>query len=267
MPLPLPSPGSAALVTGASSGIGAELARELARRGHHVVVTARRRERLDDLAGQIAEAGGRAEVVACDLADAASREELAAAVERRGLGISVLCNNAGFGTSGAVVDVDREEQLGVLRVNSEAMIDLCARFAPAMARQREGAILNVCSLMSLAPVPRQATYSASKAAALTFTQALRLELRPFGIPVTALCPGAVRTEFPDRSGVGHLARKAPRVIFDEPADVARFALKALERGRGMAIPNPAYRLAGRLLRLAPQSAVLELMDRAWPVGR
>jgi short-subunit dehydrogenase len=193
--LPQPRPGSAALVTGASSGLGAELARSLAARGHDLVLVARRRDRLDALARGLRGQGVRVHAVDCDLTEPGAGEFLAAAVAERVLEISVLCNNAGAAIAGEFTTYRVERQVAVLRLNLEATVDLCGRFVPSMVRRGSGAVLNVGSLFSYAPAPRLATYAASKAAVYFFTEALHTELRPYGVAVTALCPGTMPTEF------------------------------------------------------------------------
>jgi uncharacterized protein len=267
MAIPAPRSDSTALVTGASSGIGADLVRGLARRGHNVIVVARRRDRLDDLASELSGGGVRIEPVTCDLASAESRAQLKSDVAALGRNVTVLCNNAGFGTAGSVRDWDIDRELNVFRVNAEAPADLCAHFGAEMSRRGSGAILNVCSLVSFFPLPRQAAYSASKAAALAFTDVLRLDLRRYGVTVTAMCPGTVATEFPEISDVDHLAKSAPAFIFDSPAYVAEKGLRALDRGKRMVVPNPAYKAVGFLMRNAPRRLTLEVLDKAWPVGR
>ena len=160
--LPQPRPGSAALVTGASSGLGAELARSLAARGHDLVLVARRRDRLDALAQRLSGQGVRVHAVDCDLTEPGAGEFLAAAVAERVLEISVLCNNAGAAIAGEFTTYRVERQVAVLRLNLEATVDLCGRFIPSMVRRGSGAVLNVGSLFSYAPAPRLATYAASK---------------------------------------------------------------------------------------------------------
>src|SRR3954451_18274736 len=160
MALPPPSPDSTCLVTGASSGIGADLARALSSRGYGVTLVARREERLRELA---AELGDRAEVHACDVTDSNARAGLADALAGRGVDVSILVNNAGFSTSGPFVRSDRERELDMIRTNVEAVVDFCSLFGPGMADRGAGAILNVASTASFQPLPMQATYAATKA--------------------------------------------------------------------------------------------------------
>ena len=162
MALPPPSETSTCLVTGASSGIGADIARELAKRGHGVTLVARREERLRDLAKELEVYGVRAEVVACDVTDPDARERMAEEIAERGLDVEVLVNNAGFGSGGLFWELDIEAEVRMVRTNCEAIVALCGRYVPEMVKRGRGAILNVASSAGFQPLPRQATYSASK---------------------------------------------------------------------------------------------------------
>src|SRR3954465_10514180 len=195
--LPASSPGSAALVTGASSGLGEAMARELAQRGHGVVLVARSEERLRALAGELATAHGvRAEAVACDVTDPDARDRLEAEVARLGLRVDVLVNNAGFGTYKPFAETPRERVLDEVRVNTEAVADLTARWLPGMVERGAGAVLITASTAGFQPLPGNAVYSAGKSFALTFAEALNQE-KDRGVTVTALCPGPVKTGFQD----------------------------------------------------------------------
>ena len=172
MSLPAPSPDTAALVTGASSGIGASIARELAERGHGLVLVARRKDRLDALAEELSdEYGVRAEAVGCDLGKAASRQRLPARIESLGLEVNVLVNNAGFATNGAFHEADAARELEQVRVLVEAVVALTSAFLPDMVRRGKGAILNVASTAGMQPLPYSAGYSAAKSYVLTFSEA------------------------------------------------------------------------------------------------
>ena len=199
MALPTPSEQSTALVTGASSGIGAEIARLLAAKGHGVTLVARRQERLDELARELeSQRHVRAHAIACDLSDGDARERLVAQIAERGLEVSVLVNNAGFGSAGRFQDLDVDGELRMVRTNVEAVVGLCGEYVPRMVARGDGAVLNVASTAGFQPLPRQATYSASKAFALAFTEVLSSDLKGTGVTATALCPGPVRTEFTDQ---------------------------------------------------------------------
>jgi uncharacterized protein len=199
--LPPPDPGSTCLVTGASSGIGADIARALAARGHGVTLVARRTERLEALAGELrARDGIRVETLGCDLGDAEARKRLSAEIEERGLEVEVLVNNAGFGTGGRFDRLDAKRELDMVRVNVEAVVDLCGRYVPEIVGRGRGAVLNVASTAAFQPLPRQATYAASKAFVLTFTDGLHQDLAGTGVTATTLCPGPVKTEFWHKAG-------------------------------------------------------------------
>ena len=265
--IPAPAPGSVALVTGASSGIGADVARSLARRGHDLLLVARRRDRLEALARELSARGVTAEAVVCDLSAAAERQRLAAAVSDRGLVVSVLCNVAGAGRPGRLADADPDGQCAMLRLNLEALVDLCARYVPAMVQRGQGAILNVGSLSSFAPLPSMATYAASKAAVLSFSEALHVEVRPLGVAVTALCPGFVRTEFIDTAGLAAAAADAPRWVFEDARGTAERGVRALDRNRRVVVPSALYRSSAAALRVLPNALVLTALDRWSPFRR
>ena len=176
--LPAPGPNRAALITGASSGIGAEIARDLHGRGHHVVLVARRVDRLAELA---AELGGRTSVVPADLSRRKARATLAGQVAQLGLEIDILVNNAGLSTMGPQQRADTNAELDMLEVDVAAVVDLCTRYVPSMVSRRRGAVLNVASVGAFGPLPGQAVYGASKAFVLSYTHALRAELKGTGV--------------------------------------------------------------------------------------
>lgn len=268
MALPPPGATSTCLVTGASSGIGADIARELAARGHGVTLVARREDRLRELAGEIEGAHGvRAETVGCDLSDPAARERLIAQVEERGLTVEVLVNNAGFGSGGLFHELDLEVETRMVRVNVDAVVVLCGTYVPEMVHRGRGAVLNVASTTAFQPLPRQATYAASKAFVLSFTEALRADLHGTGVTVTALCPGPVRTEFVQVGGFERAAEGAPEFLWTSPAETARAAVIGLERGRRLVVPGKANRLGTLAGQHAPRGALLALARRFYPVGR
>ena len=167
MSLPDPTPDTAALVTGASSGIGAAIARELAQRGHGLVLVARRRQKLEELATELStDHGVRAEVLGCDLTKAASRQRLPARIQSLGLQVSVLVNNAGFATGGAFHESDPARELEQVRILVEAVVALSSAFLPGMVARGGGAVLNVASTAGMQPMPYSAGYAAAKAHAL-----------------------------------------------------------------------------------------------------
>ena len=247
--LPEPTPDGTCLVTGASSGIGSEIARSLARRGLGVTLVARRKERLEALAAELRNAYGvRVETLACDVSDPDAREYLVADVEALGLSVDVLVNNAGFGTGGPFHTLDAAREVEMVRLNCEAVVALCGAFVPAMTQRGRGAVLNVASTIGFQPVPREATYGATKAFALSFSEALRSDLVGTGVTVTALCPGPVRTAFMDDPGVEEGASRLPRAMWVDASVVAEQGIRGLDRGRRTVIPgvmNRAGAFAGR----------------------
>lgn len=266
MSLPAPSPSTAALVTGASSGIGADIARELAGRGHGVVLVARREDRLRALADELAAAHGVcAEVLACDLADPQARDALPARVAELGLTIDVLVNNAGYGSAGAFVKLDAANEAQMVRLNCEAVVALTSAFAPGMVDRRAGAILVVASSAGFQPLPRQATYGASKAFALSFSEALHAELADAGVTVTALCPGPVRTEFMEVADLGGLDASVPGFAWVASEECARQAVDGLVHGKRVVVPGLAMRAATMAGQHTPRSLLLPLMKRFYPV--
>ena len=270
MALPTPAPDRTALVTGASSGIGVEIARDLARRGHGVTLVARREDRLADLAAELADAHGvRAEVVGADLADPADRAGLVGAVEGRGLTVDVLVNNAGLTTSGPVHRGDLEAELRMVRVDVEAVVDLTTRFLPGMVERGRGAVLNVASVAAFQPLPGQAGYGGAKAFVLAYTQAVAAEVKGTGVSVSALCPGPVRTGFGEAGGLDAEESEAalPSFMWVDADEVARAGVAGLERGRTVTIPGPANLVGAYAGRLVPRSLLLPLMARQHPALR
>lgn len=267
MAVPLPAPDRTCIVTGASSGIGTEIARVLASRGHGVTLVARRLDRLETLAGQLAERHGiRAELVVADLSEPDQRRAVVAAVEERGLVPEVLVNNAGFSTVGPVAQVDPGREIQMLRTNVEAVDHLCALVAPGMLERGRGAILNVASTASYQPLPGRAGYAASKAFVRTFSTSLAGELGPHGVTVTTLCPGPVETEFSQASGMDQLpeANPLPAPMWVPVGEVARIAVDALEDGRLLVIPGPLNRLVAAVANVVPRQAMLPLLRARHP---
>ncbi len=265
MALPLPSPDSTAVGTGASSGIGADLARELAARGHGVVLVARREDRLTSLAGELSAAHGvRAEVLACDLADPGARDALPGRVEALGLTVEILVNNAGYGSLGAFIKLDGAKETQMVRVNCEAVVGLSHAFAPAMVARGRGAILIVASSAGFQPLHGQATYGASKAFALSFAEALHSELGEAGVAVTALCPGPVKTEFVEVGGMDAAAAEVPGFMWVSSADCARQAIQGLGRNRRVVIPGVPIRVMTMAGQHTPRAMLLPLMKRFYP---
>jgi short-subunit dehydrogenase len=261
MTLPAPGPDRAALVTGASQGIGADLARVLSRRGHRVVLVARSEDKLSALAEELIAAGGRADVLATDLADRPARAALLDRVSELGVTVDVLVNNAGFSTMGRVSDADPEAELRMVEVDVVAVVDLCTRLLPGMVERGRGAILNVASTAAFQPLPGQAGYGAGKAFVLSYTQSLVGELKGSGVTATALCPGPVDTGFGERAGfTREQAEKAlPSVLWVDSAAVAEAAVEGLDKGRMVVIPGAANRVAAALAQVTPRTLLLPVL--------
>jgi len=264
MALPESSEASTALVTGASSGIGAAIATSLAKRGHALTLVARRQDRLTELANDLHEDYGvRAGVIACDLADPAERDRLAAKLTELGLDVEVLVNNAGFGHAGNFADADRERQVEMVRVNCETVVDLSGRYLPAMVGRQQGAVINIASTAAFQPMAGSATYAASKAFVLSFSEALHQEAKGSGVTVTAICPGPVRTEFTQAAGMEGADDGAPSFVWMSAEDLAQQAVNAAEAGKRAVVPG-RLNYAGSLLgRHVPRKFVLPVSQRIW----
>src|SRR5258708_5507723 len=247
------------LIPGASAGIGAELARVFASKGHRVALVARRAERLAALAGEIRASGGAAPIVIpCGLEQPDAGDKIAAALAAEGVEVEFVVNNAGFGLFGRAIELDRAEQLGIVAVNIRALTDLSLRFSDQLVRNR-GGILNVSSIAGFLPGPGMAVYYASKAYVLSFTEALHEELGPLGVRVTALCPGPVPSEFQARAGF--------RPGFDSvvlnvsAADVALAGYRGLMANKRAVIPGVGVKIVPFLLRLFPRGFILAAVGR------
>jgi short-subunit dehydrogenase len=267
MSLPVPAADRTCLVTGASSGIGAEIARELAGRGLGVTLVARREDKLRALADELAAASGvRAEVIACDLTDEVAREGIAGELTARGLAVDVLVNNAGFSTTGPVHRSSPSREVAMVRTNVEAVAHLCSTFAPGMVDRGTGAILNVASTAAFQPLPGQAAYGASKAFVLSYSYAIRTELKGTGVSVTALCPGPVETGFVEAAGFDEkeAAEALPKFMWVPATTVAKAAVDALAKGKAVIIPGAANRIAAHAGQLTPKRVLLPLLARQHP---
>ena len=263
MGLPEASERSTALITGASSGIGEAIARELAARGHGVTLVARREERLQELATELAgEHGIRAESIAADLGDTPGREQVAAGAESVGLDVEILVNNAGFGGSGNVHKLDPARLAAMVRLNCEALVELQARFTPAMVGRGRGAVINIASTASFQPIPGTATYAATKAFVLSLSEATHAELASKGVTVTAVCPGPVKTEFIEAAGIEG-TDKVPDFMWTDVEDVARQAVDGAERGNRVVVPGMVNRAGALLGQHSPRWAMLPIAKRAW----
>jgi short-subunit dehydrogenase len=262
MAIPSPRSGAAALITGASSGIGAELARQLAARGHDLIVVARRRERLEALAAELsARHGRRIEILSADVADPGARRQLLAEIEQLGLGIDVFAPCAGFGMGGPFVEADPDRLELLVRTNVEAVVAMTRWLAPQMIARRSGAILIVSSMAGAAPMPNFGTYAATKAAMTSFAEMLHWELRRSGVTVTALCPGGVWTEFAQVADMNETEARTPKPFMIGPEECAREGLAALQRGDRIVMPRRAVRAFAAFGRFGPRRIWLPLVGR------
>jgi short-subunit dehydrogenase len=241
-----------ALVTGASAGLGVEFARQLSKRGHRLVLVARRKERLQELAREL----GNARAVAIDLSIKNSASKLLADLEANGETVDLLVNNAGFGLIGRFAELDPKRQRQMIDLNIGMLTDLCRAVAPAMIARKSGAILNVASTAAFQPGPNMAVYFATKAFVLSLSEALHEELKPHGIKVSCLCPGPTRTEFGEVAGFGGSG------AFDRlamgAAEVVETGLKGLDRNRAVVITGLVNKLGAISTRFAPRSTVRKI---------
>ena len=264
MGLPEPSVSGTALVTGASSGIGAEVARQLASRGHSLVLVARREERLRSLATELSsENDVQAEVIAADLGDEAERDRLESELSGRGRGVEVLVNNAGFGHQADFARSPRERMVEMVRLNVEAVVDLTSRFVAPMAARGRGSVINIASLGAFQPLPGSAVYGASKAFVLSFSEAIRTELRGSGVSVTAVCPGPVRTEFMAVAEFPGVEDRTPGIVWTSADDVARQAVEGAEHDKRVVVPGLLNRAGAIAGQHSPRAVALPLIGRLW----
>ncbi len=270
MTLPAPHPDRTCLVTGASSGIGAEIARLLAARGLGVTVVARREDKLKDLAAELASRHGvRSEYIAADLTDEASRTAIGTELEDRALAVNVLVNNAGLTTMGPVSRSDPAREIALVRTDVEAVVHLCSMFVPGMVERRSGAVLNVASTAAFQPLPGQASYGASKAFVLSYSHALRGELRPSGVTATVLCPGPVETGFAEAAGMtdAEASESLPKVMWVPAAEVAKQAVAGMDANKAVVIPGLPNRMASAFGWLAPRGILVPMLVKRHPALR
>ena len=262
MSLPRPDSQSAVLITGASSGIGTELARQLGARGHNLVLVARRRERLEQLAKEIGKANGvEVDVRKADLSVQAQRTRLINALRDGDPHIAAVCNNAGFSTYGKFQALPLENELEEVRLNVVALHELTGAFLGDMVKRRQGAILNVASIAGFQPLPNQATYGATKAFVVSFSEAIHTDLHGTGVSCTALCPGPVRTEFTQVAGMTDLDNTGPEFVWMQPGDVAKAGIDGMAKGKRLVFPSITHQAVGIAGRFAPRSVLLPLMER------
>jgi uncharacterized protein len=251
---------SVVVVTGASSGIGEALARRLARDHHDLVLTARRIDRLEQLARELAAAHGiRATPIATDLARPDGPVTLVSELERRGLEVDWLVNNAGFGTAGRFDQLPIDRELEEIRLNVKAPVDLTGRLVPGMVARGHGVVMNVASVAGFAPMPYTATYAATKAFLLSFSEALAVELSGTGVHVVCVCPGSTRTEFQERAKID--PNVLPWFAWMSAEQVADQAVRAAGRS-GVLVNGTLNSLTTVFMRLAPRSLVARVAAAA-----
>jgi short-subunit dehydrogenase len=246
-----------ALITGASSGIGEAFARRIARDGRHLALVARREDRLAALAREIEGAHGiRVHVIAQDLLQPGAVPALLSAVDRRGLAVDWLVNNAGFGTLGRLETLPVEGELDEIRLNVEVLVELTSRCLPGMVARRRGAVVNVASVAAFTPSPYMATYAATKAFVLSFSEGLAAEMRGTGVDVLCVCPGFTRTEFQATAHVD--TSVVPDFAWMTAEQVADQAVRAV--GHGPILVNGVMNsLMASVLRFVPRTLVTRIV--------
>ena len=251
---------TATLVTGASSGIGCALARTFARKGHNLILIARDKARLEQLADELrGETGVRVEVLPQDLSIPGAARTIIDQLAQRALTVDILVNNAGFDVYGNFCETDWTKELQMIQVNLIALTELTKLLLPGMQKRRKGRILNLGSTGSFIPTPLNAVYSATKAYILNFSAALAEELRGSGVTVTTLCPGATRTEFQQRAGITNIALLKFGAMDAEA--VAEVGYRAVMSGRRVAIPGLYNKLQVFLSRFLPGSWLTKAAKR------
>ena len=248
-----------ALITGASVGIGYELAKVFASNGHDLALVARDEGRLRDVAAECQSVGANSRVIAADLAVAGAAQAIYDRLASDGTAIEVLVNNAGFGTHGEFSAIDVDADLRLLQVNIVALTHLTKLFLRDMVKRRSGKVMNVASTAAFQPGPLMATYYASKAYVLSFSEAIAVECRPYGVTVTTLCPGPTRTEFQKRAGIESSRLFRGNVM--DARTVAQAGYHGLMRGSRIVIPGAANRLMTSLVPFAPRRLVTQITRR------
>jgi len=254
-----PSPRPLALVTGASAGIGKELAERLARNGCDLVLVARRTDELNAIAARLTEAHGvNVHVTTTDLGDATAARKLFDDIVAKGLNVEILINNAGFGALGEFASADLARMISMIQLNVAALTELTGLFLPAMVKNRRGKILNVASTAAFQPGPLMAVYYATKAYVLSFSEALHEELRNTGVTVTCLCPGPTKTEFGDVADMSGTSLFSSANVMDV-GPVVDAAFDALMAGKRLVVPGFRNRLLIFAVRFTPRSVILKMV--------
>jgi uncharacterized protein len=254
------SAGQTTLVTGASSGIGLELARLFAAGGYGLVLVARSSGKLEELASELRNRHGVAvRVMAIDLARPESPEELVRELEQAGVAVDVLVNNAGFATFGPFAETDLHAELEELQLNVVTLTHLTKKLLPGMLARRRGGVLNVASTAAFQPGPLMAVYYASKAYVLSFTEALAEELRGTGVTISALCPGPTVTGFQKRARMEDSGLFSGPIKVMDAAAVARAGYEGFRAGRRLVIPGLVNKLVVQSLRISPRVLVTRIV--------
>ncbi len=257
-----------ALVTGASSGIGADLARELARHGHDLVLTARRTEPMRALAAELTTLGAASTIISADLSKPGAGEALARDLASRGLAIDVLVNNAGLGAGGPFHESDPARVSEMLYVNIVALTELTRALLPAMVKRRGGRVLLVASTASFQPGPSMAVYCASKAFVLSFGEAISYELRGTGVTVTSLCPGPTHSEFTAVANTGSsMLFEGPGATIMTSAEVARQGYRAMAAGKRVHIAGLMNKVIAASGRFSPHAISLPVTSAILKPGK
>jgi short-subunit dehydrogenase len=228
-----------------------------------LVLIARRADRLHDLAQSL---GGVTHVLATDLSKPEERAALPDQMSALGVAADILVNNAGMSNLGPVAHSDAEAELKLIEVDVSAVVDLCSRFVPGMVARGRGAVLNVASVGAFGPVPGQATYGAAKAFVLSYTEAMREELRGTGVTAATLCPGPVRTSFGADAGIPdeEAEKSLPKFMWKQPDAVARIAIDGLAAGKGVIVPGAPNRIASVVNQYLPRRLLLPMVARNHP---
>jgi uncharacterized protein len=251
-----------ALITGASSGIGESFAKALAQRKHDLILVARRKDKLQEVAARARGLGAsRTEIVTLDLAHAGAATDLQASVSKFGMAVDFLVNNAGFGTTGRFDRMPLEREVEEIELNVTALVALTRLFLPGMIEHRRGTIINVASTAAFQPVPYMATYGATKAFVLSFSEALATEAAGSGVHILALCPGPVRTEFQAVAKNEH--GLIPSFTYMDPDTVVEQALASAARGRAVRISGVLNTITAQSTRLLPRALVRTIAGRIY----
>jgi len=250
-----------ALITGASTGIGYELAKLFAKDGHNLVIVARSKDKLEDLASELRVSGVSVHVITKDLSLPNSPQEVFEELQKEKIEIDYLVNNAGYGSYGRFTETNLETELNMIQLNMVALTHLTKLFLPTMVKRGEGRIMNVASIAGFLPGPMMAIYYATKAYVLSFTEAIAAEMRGTGITVTALCPGPTKTNFQKRNAAGEMKYVRSTLIRMTASPVARAGYKGMMKGKTIVIPGMLVKMVPFLLRMTPRNLVARMVRK------